>query len=281
VIAYFGTGMLGSGFVRKMLERGETVHVWNRSPEKAHALEPDGAVAFTDPAQAVRGASALHLTLSDDDAVDSVLARVTGALGPDTLVIDHTTTAPVPTGERARRLQKAGVTFIHAPVFMGPANARAGTGLILLSGDPAVRARVRPLLEPMTGKVVELGDDPARAASFKLFGNLMLLVISGGLADMYKLGRALGISPADAYTVFADFNPGGTIGGRGKAMSEGNFDPSFELTMGRKDLRLMMDAASGGGATLDVVPALAALFDRYIEAGFGARDVGVIASPLP
>ena len=68
MIAYFGTGLLGSGFVRNMLERGETVHVWNRSPEKARALEADGAKAFADPRDAVRGASQIHLTLSDDAA---------------------------------------------------------------------------------------------------------------------------------------------------------------------------------------------------------------------
>ncbi|MBV8579034.1 MAG: NAD(P)-dependent oxidoreductase, partial [Candidatus Eremiobacteraeota bacterium] len=39
MIAYLGTGLLGANFVRKLLERGETVHVWNRTPDKARALE--------------------------------------------------------------------------------------------------------------------------------------------------------------------------------------------------------------------------------------------------
>ena len=73
-IAFFGTGLLGSGFVRALRRRGETVHVWNRSPEKAKALEEHGARAFTDPAEAAKGASRVHLTLSDDVSVDEVLA---------------------------------------------------------------------------------------------------------------------------------------------------------------------------------------------------------------
>ena len=150
---------------------------------------------------------------------------------------------------------------------------------MLLSGDPQVRARVKPLLEPMTGKVVELGDDPTRAASFKLFGNMMLLVITGGLADVYKLGRSLGIEPQDAYTLFSEFNPGNAIQGRGKTMADGRFlPPNFELTMARKDLRLMVDEAARHGAKLDVVPPVGALMDRYISAGFGSEDSGVVGS---
>jgi 3-hydroxyisobutyrate dehydrogenase-like beta-hydroxyacid dehydrogenase len=32
-IAYFGTGSLGAGFVRRRLELGTNVNVWNRSPD--------------------------------------------------------------------------------------------------------------------------------------------------------------------------------------------------------------------------------------------------------
>lgn len=278
MIAYLGTGMLGANFVRKMLERGETVHVWNRTHDKARALESEGAKAFDDAAGAVRGASEIHLTLSDDAAVDSVLEPLADLILPTAIITDHTTTAPTPTGERVARWTQRGRTFAHAPVFMAPANARDATGLMLLSGDPAVRARVKPRLEPMTGKVLELGDDPSRAAAFKLFGNMMLLVITGGLADVYALGRSLGIDPMDAFALFKEFNPGNAIQGRGKKMAEGDYTPTFELAMARKDLRLMMDEAARHGRKLDVVPCIASLFDRYIEAGFGDKDPSVVGS---
>jgi 3-hydroxyisobutyrate dehydrogenase len=279
LIAYLGTGLLGANFVRKLLERGETVHVWNRTPEKARALQAEGAVAFDDAATAVRGASQIHLTLSDDAAVDSVLDPLADIILPTAVIADHTTTAPTPTGERVRRWNQRGRTFVHAPVFMGPKNARDATGLMLLSGDPAIRERVKPLLAPMTGKILELGDDPTRAASFKLFGNMMLLVITGGLADVYKLGRSLGIDPQDAFTLFSEFNPGSGIPIRGKMMADGTFTPpNFELTMARKDLRLMVDEAARHGEKLDVVPAVGALYDRYIAAGFGSDDAAVVGS---
>ena len=36
-------------------------HVWNRDPAKAKALETDGARAFSDPAEAIKGAERIHL----------------------------------------------------------------------------------------------------------------------------------------------------------------------------------------------------------------------------
>lgn len=279
MIAWLGTGLLGANFVRKLLERGETVHVWNRTPDKARALEADGAKAFGTPADAVRGADEVHLTLSDDASVDAVLEPLADLIPPTALIADHTTTAPTPTRERVERWKSRGRTFVHTPVFMGPANARAGTGLMLVSGDPAVRERVKARFAPMTGKILDYGDDPARAAAFKLFGNMMLLVVTGGLADVYKFGRSLGIEPADVFSLFTEFNPGNAVQGRGKVMADGKFDePSFELTMARKDLRLMEEEAARHGTTLDVVPAVGALQDRYIAAGFGAKDSSVVGS---
>jgi len=279
LIAWLGTGLLGANFVRKLLERGETVHVWNRTAEKARALEADGAKAFDNPADAVRGAAEIHLTLSDDAAVDAVLEPLTDLILPTAFIADHTTTAPTPTAERVQRWADRGRTFVHAPVFMGPQNAREATGILLLSGDPAVRARVKPRLAPMTGKVLELGDDPSRAAAFKLFGNMMLLVITGGLADVFALARSLGIDPKDAHALFSEFNPGNAIQGRGKQMAEGRFSPpSFELSMARKDARLMIEEAARHGTRLDVMPGVTALQDRYIAAGFGGDDAGVVGS---
>ncbi|HRI20340.1 MAG TPA: NAD(P)-binding domain-containing protein, partial [Panacibacter sp.] len=45
-------GLLGSGFVKAMLQKGETVNVWNRTASKAKALEAFGAKAFEHANQA-------------------------------------------------------------------------------------------------------------------------------------------------------------------------------------------------------------------------------------
>lgn len=273
-------GHLGSGFVRALCRaaRGETVHVWNRSPDKARALEAHGARAFDEPAEAVRGATRLHLTLSDDAAVDQVLERARPGFGPDLVVVDHTTTAPSGTALRVARWTERGVPFQHAPVFMGPQNALEGTGIMLASGDRALFDRLAPALAAMTGKLVHLGPQPERAAGFKLLGNLFLMFLTTGLADVLALAKALGIRPEEAATLFDTFNPGATVGARAKRMIEADYGhPSWELAMARKDARLMLEEATRGGVPLAVLPAIAAELDRWIARGHGQDDWTVVA----
>ena len=102
-IAFFGAGLMGSGFVRRLRAVGHEVNVWNRSAEKARALEADGARAFADPAAALAGAERLHLSLADDASVDAVLESLADAIAPGVWIVDHTTTAVTPTAERVRR----------------------------------------------------------------------------------------------------------------------------------------------------------------------------------
>src|SRR5207237_2275136 len=102
-------------------------------------------------------------------------------------------------------------------------------------------ARARPLLEPMTGKVVTLGARPEAAASFKLLGNLFLMFLQTGFSDMLSLAKALDVAPADAASLFSFFNPGTTLDARMKRMLEKRWrEPSWELAMARKDVRLMI-----------------------------------------
>ena len=278
MIAFFGMGLLGSNFVRALRKRGEDVHVWNRNPARAQALESEGARAFADPAEAARGAERVHLTVSDDAAVDEVLERARGGIARGTIIVDHSTTSAQGVIARRARWAERGVTFVHAPVFMGPQNARESTGLMMISGP---RPELEPLRAPLTaktGKLVDLGLRPDAAAAFKLMGNLFLINLTVGIADMLALAKAHGVAPGDAATLFDQFNPGVTIGGRIKRMVDAAFaDPSWELAMARKDARLMREAAQAAHVALTTIDAIIARMDEKIAGGHGAEDWTVIA----
>jgi 3-hydroxyisobutyrate dehydrogenase len=270
--------LLGSNFVRALRRRGEDVHVWNRSPDKATALVAEGARAFADPAEAARGAARIHLTLSDDTAVDDVLERARPGIAAGTIIIDHTTTSTTGTLARIARWRERGVTFVHAPVFMGPQNAREATGVMMISGPRSVVDSLRPVLAPMTGNLVDLGERPDAATAFKLIGNVFLICMTTGLAEMLAFAKAVAVPPDQAAGLFEHFNPGPSIGVRIKRMVDENFaDPNWELAMARKDTRLMMEQAAAAGVPLAVIPAIAARMDAVIAQGHGEHDWTVIA----
>jgi 3-hydroxyisobutyrate dehydrogenase len=277
-VAFLGTGMLGGAMVEGMLRRGDAVTVWNRPEAKARALEAFGAKVASTAGDAVAGAEHVHMTLPDDAIVDEVTASVAPRLRPGAIVVDHSTTAPRGTKARIARLNDAGVRFLHAPVFMSPEMARDGVGIMLASGPQAVFDEVLGELERMTGEVWYLGEQGDLAASYKIFGNSMLFVIAAGVADVFAMAKGLGIPPADALTVFSKFQPGGIIKSRGEKMARGDFRASFELTMARKDMRLMIEAA--GSQPMTVLPAIAQRMDEAIAKGHGHEDLGVIAAEV-
>jgi 3-hydroxyisobutyrate dehydrogenase len=278
MITILGTGLLGSGFAEALRKKGETVRVWNRSPEKARALAKLGATPVADAAEAVRGAARTHIVVSDDAAVDAVLAAAAPGLASGALVFDHSTTSTSGALQRTAHWRARGVLYQHAPVFMGPQNAIDSTGVMLVSGEREHLARVSPLLAPMTGKLVDLGPRVDAAAAYKLLGNLFLLALTAGFTDVLALAKAMQIPPGEVASLFDHFNPGAAVPARFKRILEADFGhPTWELLMARKDARLMQAEAQGAGVVLSMLPAFAALMDRSIAQGNGHADWTIVA----
>jgi len=277
-VAFLGTGLLGGAMVERMLAQGQHVTVWNRTASKLEALRTAGATVAATAGDATAAAARVHLALTDDAVVDAILTDVRPRLSRTAIVIDHSTTSPVTTRDRAARFAGDGVQFVHAPVFMSPQMCRDGKGLILVSGPAAVFEAVQPALSRMTGEVWYLGERPDLAAAYKLFGNSMLFAINAGLTDVLAMARNIGVSGDEALALFSRFNTGMAIPMRGQKMVRQDFSPMFELAMARKDVRLMLESA--GSLPLIVLPALAARMDEMIAAGHGKDDVAAIAAPV-
>jgi 3-hydroxyisobutyrate dehydrogenase len=274
-IAYLGTGLLGSAFAEAAAKRGDTVTVWNRTAAKAKALEPFGITVAATPAEAVKGASRVYIILKDDAVVEDVIAGARAGLATGAIIIDHTTTLPELTAKRVARLNGDGVNYLHCPVFMGPAAARTAAGSILVSGPKALYEKVADALAKSTAKVQYFGERGDLAAANKLFGNAMLLGVGAVLADIFTVGQGAGVSAEDVLPLIGGFDLNAVMNGRGKSMAAGQFTPSFELSMARKDIGLMLTTA--GNRPLAVLPGIAARMDTLIQAGHGAEDCGVMA----
>ena len=276
-IAYLGTGLLGSAFVEAAAKRGDQVTVWNRTASKARALEQFGARVATSPADAVRGASSVHLVLTDDTVVDEVIAALRPGLSPDAIILDHSTNLPERTAERSRKLNAAGVNYLHCPVFIGPPAARAGKGTVLASGPRKLFDARKDELSRMAERLEYFGERPDLAAVWKLCGNAFFIGLTALAADVFAIARGADAPPADALKVLELFNASGIVAARGKTMLSGDVTtPNFELTMARKDVRLMMETA--GSMPLAALPGIAARMDTLIAEGHGDEDSAVLGA---
>jgi 3-hydroxyisobutyrate dehydrogenase-like beta-hydroxyacid dehydrogenase len=220
----------------------------------------------------------VHLVLTEDSVVDSVIAALRPGLGTGVPVIDHSTNLPAKVKARTASLRAGGLRYVPAPVFMSPQNAREASGLMLLAGPKADADALQEHLAPMTGKVWYTGEQPELAAVFKLAGNSMFFALAGALADVLALGRGNGVSTAAMLALFDTWKVGAAIPFLAQRIAAAGTGPaSFELAMARKDARLMQETAAR--EPLIVLPAVAAAMDRALARGDGKADYSVFTVP--
>ena len=245
------------------------------APENAKALAaahvPFPAALAPAPAGDV---VKVHMVLKDDAVVEEVIAACRAGFSPGVFLIDHSTTLPAATAQRAARLRAEGLQYLHCPVFMGPPAARNAQGSMLVAGPRAWFDAVAPELARMTGKLQYVGERSDLAAAMKLQGNAMIIGLAAVMADVLTLAQASDMPGEDAIALLGLLDLNAMVKGRGMNMAKGDFAASFELAMARKDVGLMLEATAG--RPMAALPAVAARMDQLIAAGHGADDACVL-----
>ena len=275
-IAFCGLGMMGWEMATRLRQAGHDVRAWNRSQEKTARWIAAGGTGCDTPMSAAQGAASAHLMLADDNAVESTLFGTTGLLAgltPGSIVVDHSTVSVSGAQNRAARAESLGHGYLQAPVFVSPAQLARGEGIMLVGGDPNSYAPLKAQLTQIVGHHLIVGNKAQEAAAFKLMGNCMLMFVVEGMAEFFAIAKASGIDPQRAYSLFNSFNPCGTIARRGPRIANGDYMPAaFELSMGRKDVGLMIEAVHEP----NLVPALDAIekkMQRLCEQGYARYDL--------
>jgi len=276
-VSIIGTGLMGAGMARSMRRAGLSVVAWNRTRAKAEALAEDGVEVADSVREAVEGADAAVTVLFDGPAVLDVTPELVAALGPNAVWMQSST---VGLDAIARIADKAGETHIvDAPVLGTREPAEQGRLVPLVSGDPRLVERVRPVLDAIGVKTVVAGERIGQASALKLAVNAWLLSLTAAAAQSIALAQSLGLDPG----LFLEAIDGGPANApmaqlKGRAMVAGDFAASFGLAGGRKDLHLITDAA--GGIAPELLDGVRTLFDRAKAAGHGGDDIAAVIEAL-
>ncbi len=116
-------------------------------------------------------APVLFLCLPTSEEVGAVLRAA--PLRPGSVVVDCTSGDPSVSAELAAMLAASGVAWLDAPVSGGVSGAEAGTLTAMVGGDPAVLARVRPLVATFASNIVHAGAQPGAGHALKAVNNLL------------------------------------------------------------------------------------------------------------
>jgi 3-hydroxyisobutyrate dehydrogenase len=193
-IGIAGTGRMGTAIVRRLLELGHEVRVWNRTADNAHDARAAGARWTPTLGELVNDSEVVISFLLDNAAVERVYLGTDGLLTgrvEGRLFIDMSTVSPGAHGRIAPAMASRNAGFIECPVSGSIAAAQSGA-LVGFAGGPAPEfARAQPLLRQFCRRVEHVGPLGA-GARMKLAANLLLAVFWQALGRVLTPGRSLG-----------------------------------------------------------------------------------------
>jgi 3-hydroxyisobutyrate dehydrogenase len=195
-IGFIGLGRMGRGMAGRLLGAGHDVAVHNRTPGRDAELVAAGATSAPTPADAARGADAVVVMVSDDDASRRVWLGPDGVLAADlaagALAIECSTLSHAWVGELAAAATGRGLRYVDSPVTGLPDAAAEGRLTLLVGAAPEDLAAARPVLEPLSTDVVHFGP-VGTGTAYKLIINLMGAVQIAAAAEGMALAERAGL----------------------------------------------------------------------------------------
>jgi 3-hydroxyisobutyrate dehydrogenase len=273
--AVLGTGMMGSAMARTLLREGHEVTVWNRTAERARALEPNGARAADSSAEAVADADAVITMLFDKDAIERTADDFVPAMKAGAVWVQSSTVGPEAVRELARPAEVAGVAFLDGPVVGTKEPAEKGTLVCLVSGESQTIEAMAPVFDALGSKTVVVGDRIGDASALKLVCNAWVGTVTAATAQSLWMSSQLGVDPE----LFLRSIDGGPTNSpymqlKGRMMQTGATEASFSVNGLAKDIGLMFEAT--GGRVGPVLGGVRDAFQRAIDEGHGQDDVATV-----
>ncbi|PMC68298.1 NADP-dependent phosphogluconate dehydrogenase [Corynebacterium aurimucosum] len=220
-IGVVGLAVMGSNLARNFARNGNTVAVYNRSPEKTRALisEHGDEGAFI-PSETVEDFVAslerprkAIIMVQAGAATDAVINQLTEAMDEGDIIIDGGNALFTDTIRREKEVAAKGRHFVGAGISGGEEGALNGPSI--MPGGPAESwETLGPILESIAAEVdgtpcvTHIGPDGA--------GHFVKMVHNGiEYADMQVIGEAYqllrygaGMKPAEIAEVFREWNAG-------------------------------------------------------------------------
>ena len=278
-IGFLGLGQMGTLMALRLIGAGHELAVWNRTEGKTKPLLREGAIAAATPAEAELGADAVVTMLFDDQANEEVLFGPNGlldALEPGSLHIAMSTISVGLSERLTAEHAKRGIDFVAAPVFGRPNIAADGRLWIVAAGAERAIQRAWSIFEPLSRGVTVVGSEPRHANAVKLGGNFLISAMIHSLGEAFVFAHGQGIDPElfmEAVNRALFQSP--FYAAYASVMLNPPERPGATIALGEKDLRLLREAAAGGGTKLSLAENLAQVFAEARAAGLANEDWAV------
>jgi 3-hydroxyisobutyrate dehydrogenase-like beta-hydroxyacid dehydrogenase len=254
-IGFVGVGRMGARMVRRLIQAGYPVTVYDTSADAMVPLLGLGAKRVDSPAAVGSAAEIVFVSVPTPPIVQAV------ALGPKGVIegsrvkifIDVSTTGATVARVVAEGLATKGIQAVDAPVSGGITGADKGTLAVMVSCPTDVLTTIKPMLE-VIGKIFFVGTQPGQGQTMKLLNNLLSATAMAITSEAVVMGVKAGLDPALVIDVFnaGTARNSATQDKIKQHVISRSFSYGFGIGLLNKDIRLCMAEADAFGVPMVV-----------------------------
>lgn len=282
-VSVIGLGAMGSAIAKAELQAGHRVTVWNRSPGKINPLVDLGASGSGAFSDAIKASEHIIVCVdcyaTSDQLLDSDI--VTPHLDGKT-IIQFSTGTPSEARSSQALLSKHGATYLDGTLLCYPGELGNPDSLVLIGGAQPAYAAARKVLDPLGGDLRYLGENIAAAAAVDLGALSTSVALYLGVAHGAHICQTEGVAVDHLASVLLH-------GPRCKEMAEIIHTGSYELgslydgaslSVWNDVVKRILAHAETTGTNSELPAFLAQIYQRGVDAGFGAEDRAALVKAL-
>jgi len=282
-IGFIGLGNMGFPMVRRLLEAGHRVVVFDTRKEPVEKAVALGAEAAQSVREVADRADTVMASLPTPDIVQAVAAGKGGLIEGNRIrrFVDLSTTGSVMAQRIFDTLKEREIVQIDSPVSGGVSGAEKGTLAVMVSGPRAEVAIVEPALK-IIGKVFFVDERPGAGQTMKLCNNYLSAAAMAATSEAMVLGVKAGLDPR----IMLDVINAGS--GRNTATENKfpnmvvprTFNLGFTNGLMAKDVGLALSEAGALGVPMDVAEAVMRALKLACDEIGGEQDLTTIVQPI-
>jgi 3-hydroxyisobutyrate dehydrogenase-like beta-hydroxyacid dehydrogenase len=278
-VGFIGLGQMGKWMALNLVNQGFDLTVFDTDDLAMSSLTERGANGASSPADLVRRVEWIFLCLPNVEVVEQVVFGSDGVAASaesGQIIVDCGTSDYQRTIEIAASLHERDIHFTDAPVTGMEKRAKDATLTIMFGGPVAILDEIRPALEAMGNRIVNMGATGSGQLA-KLTNQLLFNVSLAVLAEVLPMAVKLGLDPEKIAQVI------NTGSGRSFASElflpnilENRFEDGYSLKNGYKDMVCAAKISALNEIPLPVVKAATTTYQMALGSGLGGEDKGAM-----
>jgi 3-hydroxyisobutyrate dehydrogenase len=278
-VGFIGLGNMGTPMAANLVRHGHDVMAYDIAADRARQFAQAHAAHATEDLAELAAHADIVITMlpTGREVREALMEAQNGALiatlRRGTIAVDMSSADPVATRALGDDLAERHITLVDAPVSGGVPRATDGTLAIMIGGNSAAVAAVKPVLAAMGRNLFEVGGLGCGHA-MKALNNFLAGTSYAAAVEAIVVGRQFGLDPA-VMTDVINASTGRSFASENlikQHVLSGKFATGFALALLAKDLKIAADLAEQIGIDAPLGRLVSDLWGEARDAVGGEQD---------